>query len=154
VHFTNNLKEMEEFIPANHVLKELDGQEDWDYTYAEPIPGENDKMKDTATRDNLLRTRELLYRDFEEATLEWIKDHGDEHGPTTRAKRDSIARQLREDYWKVDPYIRARSLYDRTRVLLPGGKVDYYPSAVVVPAGAAEVSQQNGTAVASTDDVD
>ncbi|KAK0673581.1 hypothetical protein QBC41DRAFT_214486 [Cercophora samala] len=123
VHFTNNATEMQEYIPLKHIPKDLDGQEDWSYQYVEPIPGENDKMKDVATRDELLRQREGLYKQYEEATMEWIKtaDAG------VKKKREEIAERMREDYWKVDPYIRARSYYDRTGVLLPGGEVDWYP---------------------------
>ncbi|KAK4178484.1 hypothetical protein QBC36DRAFT_103104 [Triangularia setosa] len=123
VHFTNNATEMQEYIPLKHIPKDLDGQEDWSYKYVEPIPGENDKMKDTATRDELLRQRAELYKQYEEATMEWIKTADAE----VRRRREGIADRMREDYWRVDPYIRARSYYDRTGVLLPGGEVDWYP---------------------------
>ncbi len=70
VHFTNNVKEMTEFVPPSQLLKELEGEEDWEYQYAEPVPGENAKMEDVGTRDQLLAARELLYREFESATLD------------------------------------------------------------------------------------
>ncbi|VBB81783.1 Putative phosphatidylinositol transfer protein [Podospora comata] len=123
VHFTNNATEMQEYIPLKHIPKDLDGQEDWSYKYVEPVPGENDKMKDTATRDELLRQRAELYKQYEEATMEWIKTANAE----VKKRREEIADKMREDYWRVDPYIRARSYYDRTGVLLPGGEVDWYP---------------------------
>ncbi|KAK3942080.1 Cral trio domain protein [Diplogelasinospora grovesii] len=124
VHFTNSLKEVEEFVPAKQVPKELEGEEDWEYKYVEPVPGENDKMKDTQTRDRLLAARELLVKEYEAATINWIKNPTDD---SIKAKRDALAARLREDYWNLDPYVRARSFYDRTGVLLPGGKTDYYP---------------------------
>jgi hypothetical protein len=131
VHFTNNMKEMEEFITPNHILKELDGQEDWDYEYIEPVPGENDKMKDTETRDRKLAAREELIKQYEEATLRWIRDAGSEKGAEVKAERNSLATRLREDYWALDPYLRARSLYDRAGMLQVGGKVDWYPAKTV-----------------------
>lgn len=135
VHFTNNKADMEEYIAPTQLLRELEGQEEWTYQYAEPVPGENEKLDDTKTRDELLAARELLYREFEEATLQWIADADAGNGPGDwTAKRDDIANRLREDYWVVDPYIRARSLYDRTGILGPGGKLDFYPA----PAGAPE----------------
>jgi len=42
-------------------------------------------------------------------------------------QRAQIKEQLNENYWKLDPYLRARSHYDRTGVLGQGGKLDFYP---------------------------
>jgi hypothetical protein len=47
--------------------------------------------------------------------------------------RSQLAADLTRNYWKLDPYIRARTLYDRIGVLQPGGKFEHYPAA----AGAA-----------------
>ncbi|PSR97745.1 CRAL-TRIO domain-containing protein [Coniella lustricola] len=141
VHFTNNLKDVAEFIEPSRVLKELDGEESWQYEYVEPLAGENEKMNDTVTRDKLLEAREHLYHQYEEATLEWIKSPSD---TGIKSKRDGIAAKLRADYWALDPYIRARSFYDRTG-WIQGEKVEPYPTKVV---GA------NGGASTSSDDVD
>lgn len=154
---------MEEFIAPNHILKELDGDEDWQYKYLEPVPGENDKMKDTETRDRLLATREQLYADYEAATIEWIQTPEDEQSHKIKARREAIAAKLREDYWILDPYLRARSLYDRTGVLQLGGKLDYYPKPEEVEvvqlngkmASAVVTSAEESSAVdTSADDVD
>ncbi|TDZ35106.1 CRAL-TRIO domain-containing protein [Colletotrichum spinosum] len=129
VHFTNNAKEMEEFIAPANILKELDGQENWDYKYIEPVVGENDKMNDTATRETLLSGREDLIHSFEEATLQWIKDAGTEKEQAVKTQREELAQKLRDDYWKLDPYVRARCFLDRSGVIQEGGKVDFYPKA-------------------------
>jgi len=129
VHFTNNVREMDEFIAVKQLPKELDGEENWEYKFVEPVPGENDKMKDTVTRDRLLAAREILVKEFEDATIEWIQHPDGEKAGDIKARRAGLAEQLREDYWAVDPYLRARSLYDRTGVLQPGGKIDFYPEA-------------------------
>jgi len=150
VHFTNNVTEMAEYVNKGQIPKELDGDEDWEYHYDEPVPGENAKMQDEETRDRLLASRELLYKEFEDATLEWIKNPDGEQGKTIKAQRAETARRLRDDYWNLDPYIRARSIYDRTGILGPGGKLDYYPKPV-----ANGVVESNGIAVeTSADDVD
>jgi hypothetical protein len=128
VHFTNNKNDLEKFIEPSRILKELEGDEDWEYKYEEPIPGENDKMKDTATRDKLLASREDVVKKFEATTLEWIKKHDGTDGSSLKSKREQLATQLREGYWVLDPYVRARSLYDRTGVIKPGGSVDFYSS--------------------------
>lgn len=149
VHFTNNLAELEEFIPRSQVLKELGGDEEWQYSYKDPVPGENDKMKDTATRDKLTAAREQLIKDYEEATLDWLHSSEGE-AKAANSKRSEIVKRLKESYWNLDPYIRARSVYDRIGVIGPGGKLDPYPTATT-NAGAGT----NGTAVeTSHDDVD
>jgi len=127
VHFTNNTQEMEEFIPRSQILKELEGDEDWEYQYVEPVAGENETMKDTVTSGKLVAEREILYREYEDATFQWIRDHEGEQGQAVKATRDEIAKRMREGYWKVDPYLRARSLYDRIGVLQAGGTLVYYP---------------------------
>ncbi|KAL0936690.1 cral trio domain protein [Colletotrichum truncatum] len=149
VHFTNNVKEMEEFIPPSHILKELDGQEDWDYKYVEPVAGENDKMKDTAARDALLAGREDLIQQYEEATLQWIKEAGTDNEASIKKQREELAQKLRDDYWKLDPYLRAKCVLDRTGVINEGGKIDFYPKTVAA-------GQTNGAPKVETsaDDVD
>jgi hypothetical protein len=129
VHFTNSAKEMEEFIPLKHIPKDLDGEEDWTYSYVEPREGENAAMLDTATRDRLLAERAKLYKEYEDATLEWINtpSTAGEAAEKIKARRNDIAARLRADYWNLDPYVRARSYYDRIGVLQPGGKLDWYP---------------------------
>jgi hypothetical protein len=160
VHFTNNAKEMEEFIPLKHIPKDLEGDEDWTYQYVEPAEGENAKLADAATRDRLLAAREALYKEYEAATLEWIRSSGAEDKAAAeeiKARRNAIADRLREDYWNVDPYLRARSYYDRIGVLLPGGKLDWYPQAKKVEGanGAAAAAAAPAPAVeTAADDVD
>ncbi|KAF4463570.1 CSR1-phosphatidylinositol transfer [Fusarium albosuccineum] len=129
VHFTNNRAELEEFIAPDHLIKELDGDENWEYKYVEPIPGENDKMKDTETRDRLLAQREELVKKFEHATREWIRNPEGEQAAQIKTGRERLAKSLKEDYWNLDPYIRARTLYDRQGAIQAGGKTDWYSPA-------------------------
>ena len=125
VHFTNNRADLAEFIEPSQMLKELGGDEDWEYEYVEPVPGENDTMKDAEARSRLLEARENTVKQFESATLDWIQDPEGEKGQAAKARRDQIATQLREQYWKLDPYVRARSLYDRLGIISSDGKVTW-----------------------------
>jgi hypothetical protein len=160
VHFTNNAKEMEEFIPMKHIPKDLEGEEDWTYQYVEPAEGENAKLDDTATRDRLLAAREGLYKEYEAATLEWIQNGEGDKAAEIKERRNAIASRLRDDYWNVDPYLRARSYYDRIGVLLPGGKLDWYPEPKpevvngTAAAAAAPAAPVPAAAETSADDVD
>lgn len=143
VHFTNNRTELEEFIEPSHIIKELDGDENWEYQYIPPTIGEDAKLKDTATRERLLAAREEIVKQFEQATREWIQSPEGEQGQGIKAERKKLAVQLREDYWNLDPYLRARSVYDRQGALQGGGKTDWYAK----PA-------QQVVADTSADDVD
>lgn len=154
VHFTNNVKDMEQFIDKERIIKELDGDEDWVYHFTEPTPGEDDKMKDTATRDKLLAEREHLYREYETATGEWILNPEGDKAQALKAKRDDIARRMREDYWRLDPYVRSRSLYDRIGILEADGTLNMNPRGGIDEAtqtpGAVAVPKTNGKAVVET----
>ncbi|PVH76009.1 CRAL/TRIO domain-containing protein [Cadophora sp. DSE1049] len=149
VQFTNNNDEMEQFVPKSQIIKELGGDEDWEYHYPEPTPGENDLMKDTATRDKLLQEREVLVNDYEKATLDWINGTGDMEAVKT--KRHELANGLKDDYWRLDPYVRARSIYDRVGLIQKGGKLQFYPS-----KEAPATAPTNGTkpVETSSDDLD
>ncbi|KAF2971999.1 hypothetical protein GQX73_g1598 [Xylaria multiplex] len=128
VHFTNNVKDLEEFIARDKIPDEMDGTSGWSYQYIEPVPGENDKMNDNETRDKLIQEREALYEEFENKTIEWIHEDDTTKRTAIKAERSAIAQKLKEQYWRLDPYIRSRTLYDRIGVIKPDGKLDYYPS--------------------------
>ena len=123
VHFANHMSDLEEFIPKSKILKELGGEEDWSYEYIEPVEGENSAMSDTASRDRILAERKELVSSYESETLRWAHSQDGGEG------RARLAERLAENYWKLDPYIRARSVYDRTGILGAAGKLDFYPSA-------------------------
>jgi hypothetical protein len=156
VHFTNNNEEMEIYVPKQQIISDLGGHEDWTYKYLEPVPGENDLMKDTETRDKLLAVREGVVKEYETATLEWI--HGTENMAGVKKRRNAIAGRLKVDYWALDPYLRARSYYDRVGMINPGGRIQFYPPKEAapqpvpasVPKGSAEIpspiATTNGTA--------
>lgn len=125
VQFTNGSTELESFIPPDRIIRELAGPEDWNYAYIEPVPGENDRMKDTETRDRLLEQRKVLVDEYESVVLQWINSDGESQ--SLDKKRHEVAAALREDYWALDPYVRARSYYDRVGLINPGGVLDFYP---------------------------
>ena len=132
VHFTKNLEELQEFVEKSHIPKELGGDDPWSYHYVEPIPGENDLIFDETRRAQLLDERATLVGDYEKTTQKWIRDH------TFRAvlqqERIELTQRLRNNYWTLDPYLRARSLYDRTGLIQEGGKIQFYGPSSGVPA--------------------
>jgi|SRR5690242_13512309 len=152
VSFVKNVDELEKFVPRNHIPKELGGTEDWTYTYPEPVPGENDAMHDTATRQAIEAERALIVRRYEATVLDWIKAGTlPDAIPAGRSRRDAIADDLRSNYWTLDPYVRARTLYDRMGVVGRGGQLAFYPAAAGASASASAVPARVST---SADDLD
>lgn len=131
VHFISGAKDLEKMIPRSQILKELGGEEDWEYEYIEPQPNENDRLKDAITRENILAERKKLGDELFTLTSEWISSSKNDPSPS---RRDEVITKLRDNYWQLDPYVRARTILDRTGVIKEGGHVDFYP--VTAPTSA------------------
>ncbi|OAP65628.1 hypothetical protein AYL99_01600 [Fonsecaea erecta] len=127
VHFTSGVEDLEKFIPRSQIIKELDGDEDWEYKYAEPVPGENDAMKEEAPRNALNAERDIQVREYQNKTFEWISKGTGPDVDKIKEERHALARQLNANYWKLDKYVRARTYYDRTGMIGPDGKINFYP---------------------------
>jgi hypothetical protein len=153
VHFAKNIDELEKYVPRTQIPSELGGDEKWTYTYPEPVPGENAKMEDAATREALETERASTVSKYENAILEWVQQGDAASLEDKRGERDGVAEELRKNYWMLDPYVRARTLYDRVGVLSSGGQLAFYPQA---PAPApAPVAQAAAARVStSADDLD
>ncbi|KAK6005592.1 hypothetical protein QM012_007234 [Aureobasidium pullulans] len=123
INFCSNVEELSAFIPKSQISKELGGDEDWEYHYVEPRDGENDKMKDTASRDKIEAERKELVQKYQTETVQWAK------GENKGEQRSALRQELLQNYWQLDPYVRARTLYDRIGVIGHDGKMDFYPAA-------------------------
>jgi hypothetical protein len=121
VHFAKNIDELEKFVPRKQIPTELGGDEKWSYEYPEPIPGENERMNDSATRNVLEGERADIVKKYESTVLEWVHE-GDKGQDLEqkRKERDTVAENLRQNYWKLDPYVRARTLYDQAKTNVAG----------------------------------
>lgn len=133
IHFTKTRQDLEAIIPPGQIMKELEGDENWEYKYPEVEEGENKLMEDTETRDKLLAERQELAKEIQSTTIEWIgaaakKDSG--ALSVVEEKRAGLVEKLRKQYWELDPYIRSRSLYDRLNIIQGHGKIEFYPAAV------------------------
>ncbi|KAJ5851275.1 uncharacterized protein N7529_010660 [Penicillium soppii] len=130
VQFTNSVADLEKFIPRNQIVKEMGGAEDWSYKYIEPSAEENSSMNDTTTRDALKGERQSIGEEFLSATSTWIdasKSKDAVKVQSSESERDYLVERLRVNYWKLDPYVRARLCLDRMRVIQDGGKIEFYP---------------------------
>jgi hypothetical protein len=150
VHFAKTIDELSNYVPRSQIPTELGGDEKWEYKYPEPVPGENDKMAEEKPKQELQSERQQIVDSYETAVLEWVRVGDGAPAEEKRKERDTIAEQLRQNYWKLDPYVRARSLYDRMGVLQSGGNLDFYGKAPE-PAAAAAAPKATET---SADDLD
>lgn len=127
IKFTYGKKGLQRWIAPNQIIRELGGDEDWAYDYEEPRPNENAKMGNTATRDCLMEERRAMALQFEELTREWVMNAQlSEKAREVSARRDGLVEELAGNYWELDPYVRARSIYDRQGYFLGAGGVEWY----------------------------
>ncbi|ETN41254.1 uncharacterized protein HMPREF1541_03189 [Cyphellophora europaea CBS 101466] len=124
VHFTSSVEDLEQFIPKSQIIKELGGDENWEYVFVEPKEGEDDLLKDDEKLKQFQDERKGMVDEYESKTFEWINTADASH----KQRRDELATKLNDNYWKLDPYIRARTLYDRVGMIEPGGKINFYPN--------------------------
>lgn len=124
MHFISGAKELEKLVEKENIIKELGGEEDWEYKFIEPKEGENEKIKDTETRNVIQEERTKILDDFFGLTNMWTSSPNDDS--LTDRRNDSI-QQIRDNYWRLDPYVRERNIMDRTGVIQEGGKIDFYP---------------------------
>ncbi|KAF2263497.1 CRAL/TRIO domain-containing protein [Lojkania enalia] len=148
VHFTKNVEELEVFVARSQIPAELGGDEKWEYQYVEPDSNENALMEDEVKREVLQTARREMVQKYESGVLDWVHkgENDDKSLEERREERDIIADDLRQNYWKLDPYLRARSLYDRVGIIGEGGRLNFYP---VKSTPAPEVTQET-----SADDLD
>jgi hypothetical protein len=129
IHFTRSVEELEEFIPRSQILKELGGDEDWEYNYIEPVVGEDDLLNDTARLEKLQAERDDTVNKYEDLTKAWVNAEGEE-SDKVRDQRTGLAKKLDVGYWNMDRHLRGRTLYDRTGVLQQDGTLSFYPTKV------------------------
>lgn len=142
VNFTNSVADLEKYISRDQLITELGGNEQWTYEYIEPSENENEKMKDLITATALNRERQQIGEEFLAATSEWIESAKTKDKSKIQAadsQRVYLAERLRVNYWKLDPYVRARFCLDRMRVIQGNGKIDFYPKDGKVEEKAFEV---------------
>nr|POF13016.1 cral-trio domain-containing protein c3h8.02 [Quercus suber] len=119
INFAANISELDQHISRDRIPREFGGDEDYTWEYLESKAGENASMEQGEERDKIAAARADLIKSFESETASWL------HPSSDGKNRDAVAEQLRRNYWELDPYIRARSVYDRLGMIQPGGEVNF-----------------------------
>ncbi|KAG0040687.1 hypothetical protein BGZ82_011225 [Podila clonocystis] len=115
--FTRNNAELHKVIPRERLpITHYDGLDDWTYKYVPGTADENAPQKDLVKKEELLTERHGLESKFDAATRAWIKDINGKNS----SDRDDIAKELREQYTRLTPYVRAANLYQRWGVSKEG----------------------------------
>ncbi|KAF9410843.1 hypothetical protein BGZ94_001514 [Podila epigama] len=115
--FTRNNEELHKIVPRERLpIIHYGGLDDWKFEYVPAVPGENDRMKDTVKKEELLTERQALEAQFDTVNRAWIRNIDGKHNP----ERDEIAEKLREQYSRLSPYVRAATLYTRLGVAVDG----------------------------------
>jgi len=111
IKFTYKDQDLLDLIPAEHLPDSFQGvgKDKYKYQYLAPVAGENDLMKDEATKGALLAERNALTEKYDAKTKEWIASGSETASPD----REALAKELHTQYYKLEPYIRARSQYHR-----------------------------------------
>ncbi|SPQ20404.1 495bc431-2511-4eb6-a2d8-20647a523157 [Thermothielavioides terrestris] len=125
INFTNSNADLARFIEQENLQSCYGGKDSWEYSYIEPVAGENERMQSEKKAD-VEAARAELVRQFEQLSVEWASLEPKSVASVQKvAERRHMAKKLAEAYWDLDPYIRARSYYDRAGVLGATGAVDY-----------------------------
>ncbi|KAK4251301.1 CRAL-TRIO domain-containing protein [Corynascus novoguineensis] len=125
INFTSSSADLARFIAPEDLQTCYGGKDSWEYRYIEPVEGENDRLESEKKAD-VEAERDELVRRFEKLSVEWAGlEGGSAEAKGKFEERRTLANQLSDGYWKLDPYIRARTYYDRAGVLSSTGVVDY-----------------------------
>ncbi|KAK6343101.1 hypothetical protein TWF718_008474 [Orbilia javanica] len=129
IQFTYSANDLSKFIDLERIPKFLGGKENWVYEYLEPSLGENlvitnPSTDDTDRKQNLENTRKDIISEYEKETEKWTKEELNCEGSRERNGRNQLSEKLKESYWALDRFVRARTYCDRSGVLNACGKVD------------------------------
>ncbi|KAI0536828.1 CRAL/TRIO domain-containing protein [Xylaria digitata] len=114
IHFTRKPADLLQFIPAESLQTSYGGEDTWEYEYVEPVAGKNARLDESEKRAKIQQERNELIAEFERETIEWASlaaaSTAEKEKPS---RRNEVADQLGGNYWKLDPYIRARTYFHR-----------------------------------------
>jgi hypothetical protein len=140
VDFTRSAADLERHIPRENIIARIGGADEWEYTYIEPSEDDDALLSQTEKREEILQDRREIAGRLLAATQAWIShlERGEKEEAAIQQKlRGHSIEALAANYWKLDPYIRSRTLMDRSGVLKPDGTVDRYPERKKTAAAAA-----------------
>lgn len=126
INFTRRTRDLLKYIPQENLQTDYGGGDSWDYEYIEPEACDDERLEDVETRDEIQKERNELILEFDRETAQWASMGTDSPSISEKqSNRKDVADQIRQNYWKLDPYIRARTYHQRVGIVDEEGNVDF-----------------------------
>ncbi|CEH13726.1 Phosphatidylinositol transfer protein PDR16 and related proteins [Ceraceosorus bombacis] len=120
IAFTQKPEDLTGNIPPERLVSIMGGDVENQFEWIEPAAEENDKLKDTATKDRLWKRHRALTREYEGVTRMWIRAGGDEKDALLAEKRRVLVKKLRVSQFDLEPYVRGATVHHRNGTLPRG----------------------------------
>ncbi|KPM40502.1 hypothetical protein AK830_g6044 [Neonectria ditissima] len=126
IHFTSGKAALARFISKDNLQTRYGGSDKWEYNYINPVPGENERLDMEEKRAEIQAERDRLLHEFDQLTIEWAcLDPATDAAKEKALRRNRLVEDIQKNYWKLDPYVRARTYYHRVGVATGAGDVNY-----------------------------
>lgn len=116
IKFTNNRKDLEEFISPDQLMstKAYEGDDLVPYHYQDPFPDENSKMQeDSEAKTKVIHRRKEMELTFERLTEIWQGQKQLSSSAAVIQERNEVGLKMAEVWWAAEPFTRARTVYHR-----------------------------------------
>ena len=115
INFCNKSNELD--VVPQYICEDTIGGDQVDVVkWVEPLPGEKEGLdRDDPKRQEMWKSYRDISRDYEEVTKKWIISDGQDD--TLNAERDLQSKRLRLKFIELEPFIRARSMYQRAGII-------------------------------------
>ncbi|EPX71426.1 sec14 cytosolic factor family protein [Schizosaccharomyces octosporus yFS286] len=117
--FTQNSKDLENYIDRSVIPASLGGDSQHTYQYVEPKENENELVNEHSYEKKAALDRYYAYyNEWEQQSLHWAQTRNDDAvNEKLRINCDIAGTNFSKEYWRVDKYLRARTVYDRLGLL-------------------------------------
>ncbi|KAF7999928.1 hypothetical protein HF325_005777 [Metschnikowia pulcherrima] len=117
IHFTKNTADLERFVEAKNIPKDLGGLDSYVPQYVQPTDENTAVLPADEKSAKLLAERKHLVGAFIDATIAWINAKTKEESTKLLKAKIQLGGELANNYVLLDPYIRSRGPYDRDGTL-------------------------------------
>lgn len=115
INFCNKSNELD--VVPQYICEDTIGGDQVDVVkWVEPLPGEKEGLdRNDPKRQEMWKSYRDISRDYEQVTKKWIISDGQDD--TLNAERDLQSKRLRLKFIELEPFIRARSMYQRAGII-------------------------------------
>ncbi|KAG0367821.1 hypothetical protein BGZ54_003196 [Gamsiella multidivaricata] len=124
IKFTNNRKDLEEFIAPDQLMKgkAYEGEDDVPYQYVGPEADKKDLVReDPEAKQRALARRKEMELTFERLTEIWQGQKQLSSSAAVIQERNEVGMRMADTWWATEPYTRARTVYHRIGAIQPPG---------------------------------